>query len=69
MEVGYVFAVEGFGHRELTRDGVDDEDPGWRLISTGSSHTVPEETVLITVRPDLDHRGKEREREGEIFPL
>lgn len=61
MEVGDVFPVEGFGHRELARDGVDDKDPGRRLVSTGSSHTVTQETVLITVRPDL---AGGRETEG-----
>lgn len=64
MEVGDVFPVEGFGHRELTRDGVDDEYPGRRLVSTGSSHTVTQETVLIAVRPDLTG-GRERVTDGE----
>lgn len=60
MEVGNVFSVQGFHDGQLSRDGVDDEDASGRLVSSGSSHTVPQGAVLVIVRPDLFQNPKVR---------
>lgn len=62
MEVGDVLSVQGFGDRQLAWDWVDDEDPGWRLVSPRARHTVTQHPVLIPVGADLKNRqGKRKE--------
>lgn len=53
MEAGDVLSIKGFIDRELSRDRVDDEDAGGRLVSSRAGHTVSEGPVLVMVRTDL----------------
>lgn len=49
MEIGDVLSVQRLGDRQLARDGVDDEDAGWRLVGPGACHTVTQHPILIPV--------------------
>lgn len=40
MEAGDVLAVEWFEHAQFSWDGVDGEDAGGRLVSSGAGHAV-----------------------------
>lgn len=49
VEVADVFAVEGLQHTQLPGDGVDGEDAGGRLVSSGAGHTVAQVHLVIVV--------------------
>lgn len=63
MEVGDMLPVQRFGDGQLAGDGVDDEDPGGRLVGAGTRHAVTQLQAFIPVRADLQHAWR-REKKG-----
>lgn len=53
MKPGDQFTIQRLGHRQLARDGVDNEDSSGRLVSSWPSYTVPQREVFISIGPDL----------------
>ena len=64
VEVGDVLAVERLGDGQLAGDGVDDEDAGGRLVGAGPRDAVPEQALLVPVRPDLNPGGGRGRKTG-----
>lgn len=53
MKPGDQFTIQRLGHRQLARDGIDNEDSSGRLVSSWPSYTVPQREVFISIGPDL----------------
>lgn len=53
MEVGNVLPIQGLVDRQLSRNGVDDEDASGGLVSPGACHAVSQGAVLIMVWSNL----------------
>lgn len=53
MKPGYQLAIQRLGYRQLTWDGVDNEDTSWRLVSSWPSYAVPQRKVFISIGSDL----------------
>lgn len=53
VEVGDVLSIQGLVDGQLSRYGVDDEDPGGGLVGPRAGHAVAEGAGLVVVRADL----------------